>query len=129
VTKKLAGGGGCSGWRMAGGVFPTVTRGGGGRLGHSGNVPAYRGSKRLDEGVQELPRGVVVLLERSARGRSCWTSWTHGRRRWSRVGSLCRLLRELQGPPTHGLSLLCSRACAAEAQPACLHSHPQGRRA
>jgi hypothetical protein len=40
-----------------------VTRGGGGRLGHGGDVPACWGSKRLDEGVQELPRGVVILLE------------------------------------------------------------------
>jgi hypothetical protein len=50
-------------------------------------------------GVQELPRGVVVLLDRSARNRRCWTSWTHGMRRWSRIGSLCQLLREPQGSP------------------------------
>jgi hypothetical protein len=34
---------------------------------------------------------------------------------------LCRLLREPQGSPAHGLSLLCSRACAAETRPA----HPR----
>jgi hypothetical protein len=55
--------GGCSGWRMAGGVLPTVTRGGGDRLGHGGDVPTCWGSKRLGEVVQELLRGDVVLLE------------------------------------------------------------------
>jgi hypothetical protein len=29
-------------------------------------------------GVQEFLRGVVVLLEQSARNRSCWMSWTMG---------------------------------------------------
>jgi hypothetical protein len=40
VTKKLVGD--CSGWRMAGGVFLTVTCGGGSRLCHGDDVPAYR---------------------------------------------------------------------------------------
>jgi hypothetical protein len=44
VTKKLARG--CSGWRMAGGILPAVTHGGGGRLCHGGDVPAYRGGRR-----------------------------------------------------------------------------------
>jgi hypothetical protein len=59
----------------------------------------------------------VVLLEQSARNRSCWTPWTYRRSRQGRIGSLCRLLREPQGPPVHGLSLLCSRASAALAPP------------
>jgi hypothetical protein len=37
-----------------------------------------RDPKRLDKSVHELSRGVVVLLERSARNRSCWMSWTMG---------------------------------------------------
>jgi hypothetical protein len=61
------------------------------------------------------------LLGRSTRNRSCWTSWTYATKRWGRMGSRCRLLREPQGPPAHGLSLLCSRACAAETWPA----HPR----
>jgi hypothetical protein len=39
VMKKLAGD--CSGWRMAGGIFLTVTCGGGSRLCHDNDVPAY----------------------------------------------------------------------------------------
>jgi hypothetical protein len=95
VTKKLAGKG-CSEWRMAGEVFLTVTRGGGSRLCHCNDVPVYRDRRGSmgGGGVQEFVRGVVVLLERSARSRSCWTSWTYGRTRWSRFGSLCQLLRE-----------------------------------
>jgi hypothetical protein len=38
-----------------------------------------RDPKRLDKRVQELSGGVVVLLERSTRNRSCWMSWTMGR--------------------------------------------------
>jgi hypothetical protein len=53
----------------------------------------------------------------------------HGTRRWSRIGSLCRLLREPQGFPAYGLSLLCSHTCATETHPACPRSYPQGRRA
>jgi hypothetical protein len=45
-------------------------------------------------------------------------SWIPGTRRWSRIGSLCQLLREVQGSLAHGLSHLCSRACAAETRPA-----------
>jgi hypothetical protein len=40
VTRKLAGG--CSGWRMAGGIFPTVIRGDGCQLCHGDDVPVYR---------------------------------------------------------------------------------------
>jgi hypothetical protein len=78
VMKKLAGD--CSGWRMAGGIFLTVTCGGGSRLCHGNDVPAYRDRRGL-MGVKEFLRGVVVLLEQSARNRSCWMSWTHGRSR------------------------------------------------
>jgi hypothetical protein len=56
-------------------------------------------------------------------------SWTYGRKRWSRIGSLCRLLREPQDPPVHGLNFLCSRRCTAETHPACPRSYPQDRRA
>jgi hypothetical protein len=52
----------------------------------------------------------------------------HGTRRWSRMGSLYRLLREPQGPPAHGLNLHCSHACAAETWPAHSHSFLQDRR-
>jgi hypothetical protein len=38
--KKLAGD--CSGWKMAGGVFLTVTCGGGSWHCHGNDVPAYR---------------------------------------------------------------------------------------
>jgi hypothetical protein len=31
-----------------------------------------RDPKRLDKRVHELPRGVVVLLGRSVKGKSCW---------------------------------------------------------
>jgi hypothetical protein len=48
--------------------------------------------------------------------------WTYGTRRWSRIGSLCQLLREPQGSLAHGLSLHCSCACAAETRPAQPHS-------
>jgi hypothetical protein len=68
-------------------------------------------------------------VERSTRGRNCWTSWTPGTRRWSRIGSLSRLLREPQGFPAHGPSLLCSRRCIAETHPACPRSYLQGCRA
>jgi hypothetical protein len=105
-----------------------VTRGDGCWLGHGDDVLASR-DRRGPMGVQELPRGVVVLLGRSMRNRSCWTSWTYGRRQWSRMGSLRRLLREPQGPPAHGLSLLCSRACAAETRSAHPCSLLQDRRA
>jgi hypothetical protein len=71
----------------------------------------------------------VVLLGRLTRDRSCWTSWTYGRRQWSRIGSLCQLLREPQGFPAHGLSLLCSRACAAETRSAHPRSLLQDRHA
>jgi hypothetical protein len=71
----------------------------------------------------------VVLLGRSTRNRSCWTSWTYGRKRWSWMGSLCRLLREPQGPSVHGLSLLCSCTCAAETRSAHPRSLLQDRRA
>jgi hypothetical protein len=99
-----------------------VTRGGGSRLCHGNDVPVYRDrTGSMGGGVQEFLRGVVVLLERSARSRSCWTSWTYGRRRWSRIGSLCQFLREPQGFPAHGLSLHCSRACAAETR----STHPR----
>jgi hypothetical protein len=74
--------GDCSGWKMAGGIFLTVTRGDGGWLCHVNDVPAYR-DRRDSMGVQEFLRDVVVLLEQSARNRSCWMSWTYGRRRWS----------------------------------------------
>jgi hypothetical protein len=63
VTKKLAGKG-CSGWRMAGTVFLTVTRGGGSRLCHGNDIPVYRDRRGSMGGrVQEFLRGVVVLLE------------------------------------------------------------------
>jgi hypothetical protein len=39
VTKKLAGKG-CRGWRMAGGIFLTVTCGGGSQLCHGDDVLA-----------------------------------------------------------------------------------------
>jgi hypothetical protein len=55
-----------------------VTHGDGSRLCHGNDVPAYR-DRRGSMGVQEFLRGVVVLLERSVRSRSCWTSWTYGR--------------------------------------------------
>jgi hypothetical protein len=43
-----------------------------------------RDPKKLYKRVQELfSRYVVVLLEQSARNRSCWMPWTYGRRRWS----------------------------------------------
>jgi hypothetical protein len=54
-------------------------------------------------------------------------SWIPRTRRWSRIGSLCQLLRELQGSLAHGLSLLCSRACAAETRPAHPRSLQQDR--
>jgi hypothetical protein len=53
----------------------------------------------------------------------------HGTRRWSRIGSLCRLLREPQGSLAHGLNFLCPCTCTAETHPACPCSYPQGRRA
>jgi hypothetical protein len=56
-------------------------------------------------------------------------SWTYGRRQWSRIGSLRRLLREPQGPPAHELSLLYSRTCAAETRPAHPRSFLQDRHA
>jgi hypothetical protein len=59
VTKKLAGD--CSGWKMAGGIFLTLTCGDGGWLCHGDDVPAYRDRRGL-MGVQEFLRGVVVLL-------------------------------------------------------------------
>jgi hypothetical protein len=69
VMKKLAGD--CSGWRMAGGIFLTVTCGGGSRFCHGNDVPAYRDRRgSMGGGVQEFPRGMVVLLEQSARSRS-----------------------------------------------------------
>jgi hypothetical protein len=37
-----------------------------------------RDPKKLGKRVQELPWGVVVLLERSTRNRSCWMWWTRG---------------------------------------------------
>jgi hypothetical protein len=46
-----------------------------------------------------------------------------------RIGSLRRLLREPQGHPAHGLSLLCSRACAAETRSAHPRSLLQDHRA
>jgi hypothetical protein len=55
--------------------------------------------------------------------------WTYGTRRWSRIGSLCQLLREPQGFPAHGLSLHCSRACATETRSAHPRSLLQDRRA
>jgi hypothetical protein len=54
-------------------------------------------------------------------GRGCWTSWTPGTRRWSRIDSLGQLLREFQGSFTHRLSLHCPCACAAETRSA----HPR----
>jgi hypothetical protein len=48
-------------------------------------------------------------------------SWTPGTRRLSRIGSLCQILHEPQGPPAHGLSLHCPCACAAETRSA----HPR----
>jgi hypothetical protein len=55
-------------------------------------------------------------------------SWTHGTRRWSRIGLLCQLLREPQGFPAHRLSLHCSRACAAKTRSAHPCSLLQDRR-
>jgi hypothetical protein len=55
--------------------------------------------------------------------------WTHGTRRWSRIGSLCHLLREPQGFPAHRLSLHCLRACAVETRSAHSRSLLQDRRA
>jgi hypothetical protein len=53
----------------------------------------------------------------------------HRTRRWSRIGSLCQLLREPQGPPAHGLNFLCSRMCATDTRPAHPRSFLQDRRA
>jgi hypothetical protein len=117
--------GDCSGWRIAGRVFVTVIRGDGGWLA----MFRWRDSKKLDKRVHELSWGIVILLGRSARNRSCWMSWTYGTRRWSRIGSLCHLLREPHGFPVHGLSLLCSRVCAAEIGSAHPRSLLQDRRA
>jgi hypothetical protein len=52
-----------------------------------------------------------------------------GTRRWSRIGSLCHLLREPQGFLAHGLNLHCSCACAVETRSAHLRSLLQDRRA
>jgi hypothetical protein len=54
-------------------------------------------------------------------------SWIPRTRRWSRIGSLCQLLHEVQGSLAHGPSLLCSHACAAETRPAHLRSLQQDR--
>jgi hypothetical protein len=59
---------------MAGGIILTVIRGDGDWLA----MFWQRDSKKLDKRVNELSRGVVVLLKRSARNRSCWMSWTMG---------------------------------------------------
>jgi hypothetical protein len=113
---------------MTGGIFLTVIHGDGYWLCHGNDVLVYR-DRRGSMGVQELPWSVVVSLGRSTRNRSCWTLWTYGTRRWNWIGSLSRLLREPHGPPTHGLSLLCSHACAAETRSAHPRSLLQDRRA
>jgi hypothetical protein len=105
---------------MTGGIFLTVICGDDSRLCHGDDVPAYR-DRRGSMGVQEFLRGVVVLFGRSTRNRSCWTLWSYGTRRWSRIGSLCQLLREPQGSLAHGLSLHCSCTCAAETR----STHPR----
>jgi hypothetical protein len=79
MMKRFAGKG-CSGWKMVGEVFLTVTRGDGSWLCHGDDVPAYR-DRRGSMGVQELLRGVVVLLGRSVKGKNCWMPWIHGRSR------------------------------------------------
>jgi hypothetical protein len=125
VTKKFAGKG-CSGWRMVGGIFLTVTHGDDSRLA-TARIFRYTRIKEARWGFQEFLRGVVVLLGRSVRNRSCWMPRTYGRSRQGRIGSLRRLLCEPQGPPVHGISLHCSCACAAETRSAHLRSLLQDR--
>jgi hypothetical protein len=76
-----------------------------------------------------IPAVICGLARRSTRKRCCWMSWTYRTRRWSRISSLCRFLREPQGFPTYGPNLLCSRTCAAEAWPAHPRSLLHDRRA
>jgi hypothetical protein len=56
----------------------------------------------------------VILLGRSARNKSCWMSWTMGQDDGAGLVRYNNSSTNLRVFPAHGLSLHCSRACAAE---------------
>jgi hypothetical protein len=116
------------GERMAGGMFLTVTRGDDSRLCHGDDITAHRDRRGSMGGFTSF---FEVLWSCSAidEGKELLDVVDHGTRRWSRTGSLCQLLREPQSFPAHRLSLLRSRACAAETRSAHPRSLLQDRHA
>jgi hypothetical protein len=71
----------------------------------------------------------VILLGRSARNKSCWMSWTMGQDDGAGLVRYANSSANLRIFPAHGLSLHCSRACAAETRSAHQCSLLQDRRA